>query len=57
MGSMGNFIGAFFSSLIIGVAEAFGGVLLGGDIRQIVSMGIFILLLLFKPQGLFGKKS
>ena len=56
MGSMGNFIGAFFSSLIIGVAESYGGLFFGSDIRQIVSMGIFILLLLFKPEGLFGRK-
>lgn len=56
LGTMGNFIGAFVGGLIIGVAETFGGYILGGDMKQIVSMVIFILVLLFRPQGLFGKK-
>jgi branched-chain amino acid transport system permease protein len=57
LGTMGNFIGAFFAALIIGVAEAYGGLFLGSQLKQVVSMGIFILILLFRPQGLFGKKS
>jgi branched-chain amino acid transport system permease protein len=57
LGTMGNFIGAFVGGLIIGVAEAFGGLYLGSDVRQVVSMGIFILVLLFRPQGLFGRQS
>jgi branched-chain amino acid transport system permease protein len=56
LGTMGNFMGAFVGGLIIGVAEAFGGLYLGSDVRQVVSMGIFILVLLLKPQGLFGRK-
>ena len=56
LGTMGNFIGAFVGGLIIGVAETFGGFILGGDMKQIVSMIIFIIVLLLRPQGLFGKK-
>ena len=56
LGTMGNFIGAFVGGLIIGVAETFGGFILGGDMKLIVSMVIFILVLLLRPQGLFGKK-
>lgn len=55
LGTMGNFIGAFIGGLIIGVAETFGGFFLGGDMKQVVSMVIFILVLLLRPQGLFGK--
>jgi len=55
LGTMGNFVGAFIGGLIIGVAEAFGGLYLGSDVRQVVSMGIFILVLLLRPQGLFGR--
>jgi branched-chain amino acid transport system permease protein len=55
LGTMGNFMGAFLGGLLIGVAEAFGGLLLGGDVKEVVSMLIFILVLLLKPQGLFGK--
>jgi branched-chain amino acid transport system permease protein len=56
MGTMGNVMGAFVGALIIGVAEAYGGLLLGGQLKQVVSMAIFILILLFLPQGLFGRR-
>jgi branched-chain amino acid transport system permease protein len=56
LGTMGNFIGAFIGGLIIGVAEAFAGYFLGGDVKIIASMLLFIMILLFKPAGLFGKK-
>ena len=57
LGTMGNFMGAFIGGLIIGVVEAFAGFFLGGDVKIIASMLIFILILLFKPSGLFGRKS
>lgn len=56
LGTMGNFIGAFLGGLIIGVVEAFAGFFLGGDVKIIASMLVFILILLFKPAGLFGRK-
>lgn len=56
LGTMGNFIGAFLGGLIIGVVEAFAGFYIGGDVKIIASMLVFILILLFKPSGLFGKK-
>ncbi|MEJ5201498.1 MAG: branched-chain amino acid ABC transporter permease [Anaerolineales bacterium] len=57
LGTMGNFIGAFIGGLIIGLVEAFAGFYLGGDVKIVASMLTFILILLFKPQGLFGRKS
>ena len=57
LGTMGNFIGAFFGGLIIGVVEVVAGYFLGGDVKIIASMLVFILVLLFKPAGLFGRKS
>jgi len=56
LGTMGNFIGAFLGGLIIGVVEAFAGYFLGGDVKIIASMLVFILILLFKPAGLLGRK-
>lgn len=56
LGTMGNFLGAFVGGLIIGVVEAFAGFFLGGDVKIIASMLVFILILLFKPAGLFGGK-
>lgn len=56
LGSMGNFIGALVASLIIGLSETFGGFMLGPQLKQVISLTIFILILLFRPQGLFGSK-
>jgi branched-chain amino acid transport system permease protein len=56
LGTMGNFVGAFIGGLIIGVVETFAGFFLGGDVKIIASMAIFILILLLKPSGLFGRK-
>ena len=57
LGTMGNFLGAFIGAIIIGVAEAFGGLLIGSELRQLVSMLIFIAVLLLRPGGLFGGKN
>ncbi len=56
LGTMGNFLGAFFGGLIIGVVEAFAGYLIGSDVKIIASMLVFILILLFRPAGLFGRR-
>jgi branched-chain amino acid transport system permease protein len=56
LGTMGNFVGAFLGGLIIGVVETYAGFFLGGDVKIIASMMIFILILLFRPSGLFGRK-
>ena len=56
LGSMGNFIGALIGGLIIGVAEAMGEVFMPGSMKQVVTFVIFILVLLFRPEGLFGRR-
>lgn len=54
LGSMGNFFGALLGGFIVGVVEAVGGLLTGGSINFIITYAIFILFLLFKPEGLLG---
>jgi branched-chain amino acid transport system permease protein len=54
LGSMGNFAGALIGGFIIGIVEAVGGLLTGGSINFIITYAIFILFLLFKPEGLLG---
>ncbi|WP_258358582.1 branched-chain amino acid ABC transporter permease [Moorella sulfitireducens] len=54
LGTMGNFVGALIGGLIIGIAEAIGGIVFMPSLKQVISFGIFILVLLFKPTGLFG---
>lgn len=57
MGGMGNFFGALVCALIIGVAESLGAVVLSGSSKDILTYVIFILILLFRPQGIFSKRS
>ncbi|WP_424236877.1 branched-chain amino acid ABC transporter permease [Bhargavaea ginsengi] len=57
LGGLGNFIGALVGGLIIGVSEALGGVFLPGSLKELMTYLIFILVLLVKPNGLFGGKS
>jgi branched-chain amino acid transport system permease protein len=54
LGGMGNFAGALIGGFIIGIVEAVGGLATGGSINFIVTYAIFILFLLFKPEGLLG---
>ena len=56
LGGMGNFMGAFLGGLIIGIIEAFGALLLPGTLKTAITFIIFILILLFKPSGILGKK-
>jgi branched-chain amino acid transport system permease protein len=56
LGSLGNFVGALVGGLIIGVAEAMGEVFMPGSMKQVVTFVIFILVLLFRPEGLFGRR-
>jgi len=57
LGGMGNILGAFVGGLIIGVADSVGAMFLPGAMKSIISFTIFILILLFKPTGLLGRRN
>jgi branched-chain amino acid transport system permease protein len=58
LGGMGSIPGgALVGGLIIGVVESLGGLYLGESLGQIGIFIIFILVLLFRPTGLFGAKA
>jgi branched-chain amino acid transport system permease protein len=57
LGGMGNFLGALVGGLIVGLAESLGAVVLPGSLKQLVVFLIFVLVLLFRPSGLFGSGS
>jgi len=54
LGGMGSFVGALIGGILIGVTESLGGLYLGESLGQIGISLIFILILLFRPTGLFG---
>jgi branched-chain amino acid transport system permease protein len=60
LGGMGSFVGALIGGLVVGVAESLGGLAgialgWGENFGQLTLFVIFILVLLFRPQGLFGR--
>ncbi len=56
LGGMGSFVGALVGGLLLGVVESLGGLYFGDSLGQIGIFVIFIAVLLFRPQGLFGAK-
>ncbi|HEY9320163.1 MULTISPECIES: branched-chain amino acid ABC transporter permease [Achromobacter] len=56
LGGMGSFAGALAGGLLIGVVESIGGLFLGDSLGQMGIFAIFIAVLLFRPQGLFGAR-
>ena len=55
IGGFGNIKGAIIGSLLIGLVESYSSVLTTTYIDAIVFL-ILILMLLFRPQGLFGDR-
>jgi branched-chain amino acid transport system permease protein len=56
LGGLGNFMGALVAGLIIGMTESIGASILPGSLSRVLTFGIFIVVLLFRPQGIFGGK-
>lgn len=57
LGGMGSVVGALLGGLFIGVVESLSGLYFGDSLGQIGIFLIFILVLLFRPTGLFGAKA
>lgn len=56
LGGMGSIWGAMLAALILGVSEAFFSVYISYDYRDAFGLIILVLVLLLRPQGLFGEK-
>jgi branched-chain amino acid transport system permease protein len=56
LGGMGNLFGSLVGGLILGVAESASTLFLPATLKHAVSFTILIIIMLFRPQGLFGGK-
>lgn len=56
LGGMGSVWGSMAAALLLGVLESFFAVYMSYDYRDAFGLLILILVLLFRPQGLFGEK-
>jgi branched-chain amino acid transport system permease protein len=55
LGGMGNVAGAAVAGLLLGITESLTSAYISNAMRDIVGFVFVILVLLFRPQGLFGK--
>ena len=54
LGGMRSMYGAFFGAMIIGLVDSLSAYYIAPDLKEVVYFAIFILILIFKPTGLFG---
>ncbi len=56
LGGMGNTVGALLGGIIIGLSETLGAAILPGSLSRVLTFAIFVLVLLFRPQGILSRR-
>ncbi len=56
VGGLGSMTGALLGGVLIGLSEALAGLFIAPSAKSMFSFGLLILVLLFRPQGLLGRK-
>lgn len=56
LGGLGNIPGTFVGGLILGVTESATSFFISSNYREVAGLVLFLLVLIFRPQGLFGTK-
>jgi len=56
LGGLGNIPGTFLGGLILGVTESATSFFINSNYREVAGLVLFLLVLIFRPQGLFGTK-
>jgi branched-chain amino acid transport system permease protein len=57
IGGMGSMPGALLGGVLIGTSEALAGLFITPSAKSMFSFGLLILVLLFRPQGLLGRRA
>ncbi|MGH8690486.1 MAG: branched-chain amino acid ABC transporter permease [Burkholderiales bacterium] len=57
VGGLGSMTGALLGGVLIGLSEALAGLFIAPSAKSMFSFGLLILVLLFRPQGLLGRKA
>lgn len=56
LAGLGNVFGVFAAGVLLGVAEALSVLAIGPAYREVVGLALFLVVLLLRPQGLFGAR-
>ena len=57
VGGLGSNVGALVGGAALGLLNAFSANLIGGEFQNTVSVGALMLILLLKPEGIFGARN
>jgi branched-chain amino acid transport system permease protein len=57
VGGLGSLTGALLGGVLIGLSEALAGLFIQPSAKSMFGFGLLILVLLFRPQGLMGRKA
>lgn len=55
LGGLGNIIGSLLGGFLLGLVETIGVNITSPGFRSIISYGLFIMIILIRPKGIFGK--
>jgi branched-chain amino acid transport system permease protein len=58
LGGIGNIPGAMWGGILLGILESFaaGFIPNGSDWKDVIAFSVLLLILLFRPEGIFGKR-
>lgn len=56
LGGLGSITGTLVGGLVLGLTESATSLLLSNNYREVAGLVLFLLILVFRPQGLFGAK-
>jgi len=56
LGGLGTMMGAIVGGLVLGIAESFTATYLGPTYPNAISFGLLVLILIFRPTGLLGRR-
>ena len=55
LGGFGSILGCLLAGVLIGLLESLGGLLIDPSFKYLVIFGLYLTVVLFRPQGLFGR--
>jgi len=55
LGGIGNVPGAMLGGYFLGLAEAFGVLLMPAEYKDVIAFGLLVLVLIFRPSGILGE--
>jgi branched-chain amino acid transport system permease protein len=57
VGGLGSNVGALLGGIALGLLNAFASYWFGGEYQQTIAVGLLMIVLLVKPEGLLGSRN